>query len=227
MKKLRLLDLFAGIGGLSLGLERSGAFDVVAFCERDKFCQKVLNKNYPNVPIYDNVMTLCAKTLIEDGVVDMAGKLKKLTLEQVDSAVSLYDSGLSLADVASCFNVSRQSMHDLLKRRTQMRPQLRYAADNHFYRGGAKASDTAHNIVEKAVLRGVLIPQPCEVCGANGLMSDGRREVQAHHDDYSKPLDVRWLCQKHHHEWHKNNPSVGKEDNLEATQIDAICGGFP
>jgi predicted DNA-binding protein YlxM (UPF0122 family) len=154
----------------------------------------------------------------------MAGKLRKLTLEQVDAAIALYQSGLSLADVAQCFSVSRQSMHDVLKRRTEMRPQARYAAENHFYRGGSKASDHAQNIAEKAIKRGVLVPQPCEKCGATGMMADGRNIVQAHHDDYSKPLQVRWLCQKCHHQHHKE---TYLKEAQESTQIDLICGGFP
>ena len=141
----------------------------------------------------------------------MAGKLKKLTVGQAGMAVELYQSGLSLADVSSCFSVTRQAMHDLLKRRIELRPQLRYAFDNHFYRGGAKAVDQAHNIVEKAVMRGLLIPAPCEQCGSDGVFSDGRREVQAHHDDYSKPLSVRWLCQKCHHDWHKKHDAKSPE----------------
>ena len=44
MKKLKVLDLFSGIGGFSLGLERAG-METVAFCEIDKFCQKVLKKH--------------------------------------------------------------------------------------------------------------------------------------------------------------------------------------
>lgn len=178
MSKLRLLDLFSGIGGFSLGLERSGYFETVAFCEIEPFPRRVLAKHWPKVPCYDNVLTLTAKTLIEDGICDMAGKLKKLTLDQVDAAVKLYGSGLSLADVAMCFHVSRQSMHDLLKRRMELRPQARYGVENHFYRGGAKVGDRAHDIVEKAILRGVLVPQPCELCGGNGTMADGRRPTR-------------------------------------------------
>ena len=68
MKKHRLLELFAGIGGLSLGLERSGAFEVVAFCEREPFCQKVLNKHYPKVPIYDDVCKLTKEQLDRDRI---------------------------------------------------------------------------------------------------------------------------------------------------------------
>ena len=42
---------------------------------------------------------------------------------------------------------------------------------------------------------GKLVPQPCEVCSLE--------PAQAHHDDYEKPLDVRWLCVKHHTEHHQ------------------------
>jgi DNA (cytosine-5)-methyltransferase 1 len=66
MKKLRVLDLFSGIGGFSLGLERTGGFETVAFCEIDPFCQKVLKKHWPNVPIYNDV-----RTLDYDGPVDV------------------------------------------------------------------------------------------------------------------------------------------------------------
>ena len=49
--------------------------------------------------------------------------------------------------------------------------------------------------VNMARRRGTLVPQPCEVCGA--------KKVHAHHDDYSHPKDVRWLCPQHHREHHK------------------------
>jgi DNA (cytosine-5)-methyltransferase 1 len=50
MSKLRVLDLFSGIGGFSLGLERAGGFQTVAFCEIEPFCQRVLAKHWPEVP---------------------------------------------------------------------------------------------------------------------------------------------------------------------------------
>ncbi len=59
MDKLKVLDLFSGIiGGFSLGLERTGGFETVAFCEIDPFCQKVLKKHWPGVPIYNDVRKL-------------------------------------------------------------------------------------------------------------------------------------------------------------------------
>lgn len=65
---LKLLDLFSGIGGFSLGLERSGAFETVAFCEIEPYCQKVLAKHWPKVPIYDDVRTITAERLAADGI---------------------------------------------------------------------------------------------------------------------------------------------------------------
>ena len=65
--KLQLLDLFSGIGGFSLGLERAG-FETVAFCEIDPFCRRVLAKHWPEVPCYDDVRTLTRERLDADGV---------------------------------------------------------------------------------------------------------------------------------------------------------------
>lgn len=55
---IRHLDLFSGIGGFALAARMAGGFETVAFCEIDKYCQRVLRKNFPNVPIHDNVKTL-------------------------------------------------------------------------------------------------------------------------------------------------------------------------
>jgi len=65
---LRVLDLFSGIGGFSLGLERTGGFKTVAFCEIDPFCRRVLAKHWPEVPCYEDVCTLNADTLARDGI---------------------------------------------------------------------------------------------------------------------------------------------------------------
>ncbi len=68
---------------------------------------------------------------------------------------------------------------------------------------------TVHYLVAKAKREGVLIPQPCEGCVSHGRVPT-REPVVAHHDDYAKPLDVRWLCRAHHTWWHQKNEARNK-----------------
>ena len=67
-RPLQLLDLFSGIGGFSLGLERSGGFKAVAFCEIEPFCRRVLAKHWPEVPCYNDIRLLTAERLAADGI---------------------------------------------------------------------------------------------------------------------------------------------------------------
>ncbi len=64
----KTLSLFAGIGGFDLGLERTGGFKTVAFCEIEPFPQSILRKHWPEVPIYDDVRTLTGDQLRTDGI---------------------------------------------------------------------------------------------------------------------------------------------------------------
>lgn len=68
MNKLRVLDLFSGIGGFSLGLECTGGFETVAFCEIEDYPRRVLAKHWLGVPIYHDVRELTADTLARDGI---------------------------------------------------------------------------------------------------------------------------------------------------------------
>ena len=54
----------------------------------------------------------------------------------------------------------------------------------------------AHEIVRAALLRGTLVKQPCADCGTSD-------NVDGHHEDYRFPLDVTWLCRKHHAARHR------------------------
>lgn len=69
-----------------------------------------------------------------------------------------------------------------------------------------EARRLAIRAVGNALKLGKLQRQPCEKCAAGDAGKRGKRaKAQAHHDDYSKPLEVRWLCLRHHREWHREH----------------------
>ena len=67
-QKLKILDLFSGLGGFSLGLERTGQFKTVAFCDNDKFSNLVLQKHWKGAKIYNDVKEITKEKLKADGV---------------------------------------------------------------------------------------------------------------------------------------------------------------
>jgi len=56
-EKIKVLSLFAGIGGIDLGLESTGRFETVQFVEYERFCQHILRRHWPDVPIWGDVKT--------------------------------------------------------------------------------------------------------------------------------------------------------------------------
>jgi len=66
--KLKILDLFSGLGGFSLGLERTGSFETVAFCDNDKYSKLVLQKHWKGVKIYNDVKEITKEKFITDGI---------------------------------------------------------------------------------------------------------------------------------------------------------------
>ena len=65
--EMKILDLFSGIGGISLGLERAG-MQTVAFCEIEPFQRAVLRKHWPEVPAYEDIRAVSADLLRQSGI---------------------------------------------------------------------------------------------------------------------------------------------------------------
>lgn len=88
-------------------------------------------------------------------------------------------------------SIERITAYDSARQRTASRraKKLGYQAT---HRARHPLKYKARNAVSNALRDGRLVRQPCEVCV--------RKDAQAHHHDYAKPLDVRWLCFEHHRE---------------------------
>lgn len=85
-------------------------------------------------------------------------------------------------------------------KRAKFCPGVCYRAKENEYTKRARASwspdrKAAQLVISSAIYSGTIVRLPCEVCGAT-------RQVDAHHDDYSKPTEVRWLCRSHHRMHH-------------------------
>ena len=80
-------------------------------------------------------------------------------------------------------------------RKRGLRNSKEYFAE---YRAKYPNKYKATNMVSNAKRGGKLFTEPCCECGST-------EKIHAHHDDYAKPLNVRWLCAAHHKQWHRDN----------------------
>jgi len=230
-------SLFSGVGGFDIAAQWTG-WQNVFHCEINPFGRRVLKYYWPNaysvsdihdltVDNYGNLLNLNGKDI------ETMGQPKS---SKYDHAVQLYESGLSVQECAEFYEISRQSLHKILQRRDcKFRDRLRFADDNHFFRGclpDKTKKKRVQHLVEKAIKKGILIqPTTCSLCGNTQEFKDGRNGIQAHHCDYDKPLDVMWLCQKCHHQWHNENKSINETDKEKTGNpsgaVDVLSGGFP
>lgn len=85
-------------------------------------------------------------------------------------------------------SINTANLTEARRRRNSMTPQDRWKA--------AHPKETwAHAALRSALKKGLIEKEPCEVCGAH--------EVDGHHDDYARPMDVRWFCRRHHKQEHR------------------------
>ena len=93
-------------------------------------------------------------------------------------------------DIAQFYGISRQLVTKIAKENNLQRCKPRGLDGSYNYPERVKARD----IVKSALRSGKIKQEKCEVCGD--------QNSHAHHDDYSKPLEIRWLCPKHHRQRH-------------------------
>lgn len=78
-----------------------------------------------------------------------------------------------------------------------------------FFRDHVKSRTATYQVVNAAIELGLLKRPPvCQKCHTAKPHKDGREPIQGHHDDYNKPLEVRWLCAKCHQGWHSRHKAI-------------------
>ncbi len=139
------------------------------------------------------------------------------TPEQEALIIHLYTVDLlSIGKIADAFDQHNMVVREVLVRHDI--PRRKVGGSKHTHpRAYSKNGDSGVNyLTNLAIARGELQRQPCEHpgCGVTGFDKAGRPRVEAHHDDYNHPYQVRWLCPTHHAEWHTHNqPIPASEEN--------------
>jgi len=137
---------------------------------------------------------------MRDGHLNICISCKKLYAEEYRSKYS---------DKIKEFDRSRPNYDKrLLANRTYGRRHIKeHTKHNSKYRKNNPEKVAAHLLVAKAIREGVIVKNDyCELCGSN-------YKVSAHHEDYSKPLDIIWLCDTCHKKVHKEKNAIRRLAN--------------
>jgi len=129
----------------------------------------------------------------------------KKTPEILSQVVEMYSKNESTYTIAAIFGVSRCTVRRWLVRQG-VAPRIRGA---HWRRHARYKDHNAHAKVQAALRIGALVrPESCEACQSPWDKAIPKTKPLAHHDDYNKPLEVRWLCTKCHYAWHEVNVPI-------------------
>jgi DNA (cytosine-5)-methyltransferase 1 len=142
--KLKVLDLFSGIGGFSLGLERTGGFETVAFCEIEPFPRRVLAKHWPEIYCHDDVRTLTKETLCS-GYAENA-LLNRLCKEM----------GGNLASVKSAIENTKRSAGKSIQPSTTNGPQDAEKALSIIMAGNAHAAESKNTHFWQSIMSTIM-----------------------------------------------------------------------
>jgi len=127
---------------------------------------------------------------------------KHLPLTEFYKHQAMADGHLGKCKTCTKSDVAEHRLNNLEKIRQYDRIRAKYperakycAEITKAWRSSDKRIMQCHSKVARAVKNGILVRQPCEICGSEKSI--------AHHESYNRPLDVRWLCEPHHKERHK------------------------
>lgn len=162
---MRHLDLFSGIGGFTLAAREvwGAEHQIVGFCDDDPFCQQVLAKNFPNVPIYGDIRELTADRLAADAIGSRAGVEKQDTSRQTRKspealAPTMVRQGDRASDAKRTSSRHRNVRIDLLTGGFPCQP---------FSNAGLKKGDQDDRFLWPEMLRVIRETKPAWIVGEN------------------------------------------------------------
>ena len=125
----------------------------------------------------------------------------RLTKIQVKDICTAYLNGETMVSLAQRFKRTHPAILNQLRRNgVATRPRS-------YFRSRAIVDNRAVQQTNNDLRAGRIVkPSECSECHAV-------KRVVAHHDDYNKPKQIRWLCDKCHHAWHRNNDAIARADN--------------
>ena len=127
-----------------------------------------------------------------------------LTHSQLLECIDRYRNGTSINTLSKETGIHNHRLKGILAPYVTLRTKGSY-----LQRGGKRRPTFVAHRVRRALRSGKLTnPHVCSKCGESPLDKNGKSLIHGHHDDYNKPLEVRWLCRRCHFEWHKHNTPV-------------------
>jgi hypothetical protein len=210
---MNVLDLFSGIGGFSLGLERAG-MRTVAFCEIDKYCRKVLGKHWPQTPICEDIRTMETYRTAEGAG---NGFIRARSFAWHDREAVQRQSAIHVGCIASADQATRQNQ-GVAPQRTDCNSQETFGCSSSVSITGGSDYESAGTGGSGKGPNLPLMQRAGNGCGSHSPSCGGGADGNGQSSVALSPLPPRKI-QNRKEEVNGSHADIGP--------IDVICGGFP
>lgn len=163
------------------------------------------------------ITLLAYGSVSEDGVVSFLSEKQLMVQAGIDFTADEWDRTTGVLKKLEKLNMIRCDDDKIMLVNWRKRQEVNLTAYERTKRYRQNNADKirARSAVQRAVVNGDLVKASCEICG--------EKRTEAHHEDYSKPLDVRWFCKNHHENRHHDDTMMTLEENrVEKKRIELV-----